>query len=114
MLPKIQKVEFGKIVIDGEEHTENDIVLFWDRVERKDKSHHMTLDHFQDIVLREPDIVIFGTGFSDAVKIDTRIMNEAEKHGVEVILRKTPKALEDFKKFSRQGKKVVAVIHTTC
>ena len=114
MLPKIQKVEFGNIVINGEAHTENDIVLFWDKVEKKEKSHHMTLEHFQDIMLKEPDVVIFGTGFNDMVKIDTRILHEAEKQGVDVIFKKTPKALEEFTKISRQSKKVAAVIHITC
>ncbi|MAH43333.1 hypothetical protein CL614_06500 [archaeon] len=114
MLPKIQKVEFGKITIDGEEHKENDIVLFWDGVEKKDKSHHIELEHFQDLLLKDPDTVIFGTGFNDAVKIDSRILHEAQKEGTEVVIKKTPKALDMFKELSHQGKKVIAIIHITC
>ena len=114
MLPKIQKVEFGNITINGEEHKENDIVLFWDKVEKKEKSHRISLEHFQDVLLRSPDTVIFGTGFHDSVKIDTRILHEAKTQGVDVILKQTPKALEEFKRLSYKGKKVAAVIHTTC
>ncbi len=114
MLPKIQKVEFGKITIDGEEHKENDIVLFWNGVEQKDKSHYMTLEYFQDIILKDPDTVIFGTGFNDSVKVDSRILHEAHKEGIDIVIKKTPKALEMFKKLSQKGKKVVAVIHITC
>lgn len=114
MLPKIQRVEFGHITINDEEHSDNDIVLFWDGVRKRERSHGITLDHFQDILLREPDVVVFGTGFDDCVKIDTRILHEADKEGVDVVVKKTPQALEAFKQLSHQGKKVAAIIHTSC
>ncbi|MFH1420582.1 MAG: MTH938/NDUFAF3 family protein [Candidatus Aenigmatarchaeota archaeon] len=114
MLPKIQRIDFGNIRINNEEHKENDLILFWDGVHKKDKSHVMTLDNFKQLAIREPDIVIFGIGFNEGVKLDTRILREAQRENIEVLVKKTPEALDEFKRLSHRGKRVAAMVHITC
>ena len=114
MLPKIKRVDFGRIKIDDEEHTDNDILLFWDGVVKKEKSHVMTLDHFREMAIRGPEVVVFGTGFNDMVKIDSRILHEAKNENIDVMVRKTPEALKKFRELSTKGKRVAALVHITC
>jgi hypothetical protein len=114
MIPKIKKVEFGNIQINDNIFDKEDFILFWDSFKAAEKNHSPTLDEFHDILLREPEIVIFGTGFSGCAKISDAIKKEAEKHKIVLIIDKTPEALKRFQEFAKSGRKIAARIHTTC
>ena len=114
MIPKIQKVAFGDIIINGERFGEKDFFLFWDSVEATDKSHSPGVDELENMLLKEPDIVIFGTGFNNNVEISDEIKREAEKNKIELMILSTPDALKKFSEITRKGKRVAARIHVTC
>ena len=114
MMPRIRNVEFGNIKIDDETFGKEDFILFNDGFERVEKSHQPSLEEFQSILLREPELVIFGTGFSGCVKINNMIKKEAENNKIEIVILPTPDALKKFQELSKAGKRVAARIHTTC
>ncbi len=113
-IPKIKKVEFGNIQVNEKTFADDDFILFWNDCIAAEKSHNPSIDEFQDIMLREPELIIFGTGFSSCVKISDAIKQEAEKHKIGLIALRTPEALKSFQELARSGKKVAARIHTTC
>jgi len=112
-MPKIKKVEFGNIQIDDKVFGKEDFFLFWDSVEPIEKTHKPRIEEFEKMLLKEPDTVIFGTGFSSLVKIDDEII-KAAKNNVELFVLPTPEALKKFQELVKKGKKVAARIHTTC
>ena len=112
-MPKIKKVEFGNIRIDDKVFGKEDFFLFWDSVEPIEKTHKPRIEEFEKMLLKEPDTVIFGTGFSSLVKIDADII-KAAKNNVELFVLPTPEALKKFQELVKKGKKVAARIHTTC
>jgi len=114
MIPKIRKVKFGDIRINDEVFGKEDFFLYWDFVEPTEKTHKSTIEEFEKMLLKEPDTVIFGTGFSSLVKISDDIIRLAKKENVELFILPTPEALKKFQELTRNGKRVAARIHTTC
>lgn len=114
MVPKIKKVEFGNITVDDEVFDKDDFILFRDGFERIEKSHSSDLGEFHSILLREPDLIIFGTGFSNCFKLSEAIKKEADKSRIELMELPTPDAIKKFQELVKIGRRVAARIHTTC
>lgn len=66
-----------------------------------------------DLLIKGPDTIVIGTGTAGCVKIEKAAENFAKSKNVELIVKKTPEAVEEFNKLSKE-KKVIAVIHVTC
>lgn len=114
MKPKIEKINFGDIRINGKSYGEKDIILYPDSVIEKQKTHEISASDFEQLILYEPEIVVIGTGFNGLVKIDKKIQEIAKKEEIGLEIEKTPQALEKFEELLGKGKKVVAWVHTTC
>ena len=113
MIPKIKRIAFGDIEINDKVFGREDFFLFWDGIETTEKTHEPSLRDLEEMMLREPDVIIFGTGFNGLVKIGNAIREKAEGK-VELHALLTPDALKLFKELTKKGKKVAARIHTTC
>lgn len=113
MKPTIQKVEFGNIVINGRGYG-CDILITPDSVKETEKTHDLTPHMLESAILKEPEIVIIGTGFNDLVNVSDEVKIMIKNAGADLIIKKTPDALKDFQTLLKQGKKVVAWVHTTC
>ncbi|MEM7826960.1 MAG: MTH938/NDUFAF3 family protein [Candidatus Aenigmatarchaeota archaeon] len=111
MKPKIERVDFGNIVIDGKNYGSKDLVVYWDKIEEREKSHFFSEKEFKKILLREPKIVIISTGFYDCVRIEKGINVIARVNKVDLLIMRTKEACE---KFNSLDDKVVLVLHSTC
>ena len=112
-MPKIDNAYFGSVSIDGRKYN-YDLIVSWDgEIAEKDRKHNISKSELTDILMKEPDVVIVGTGFAGNVKIDPDAEVLAKVEGVELIPLPTQKAVEEFNKLSRR-KKAVAVLHITC
>ena len=114
MLPRIKKVEFRNVQIEDEIYKDSDLFLFQHGVETADATRKSTLKDFEKMLLHEPEIVIFGTGFKSKAQIDGKIHDVAKKNNIEVHMLSTKDAIKKFQELSRKGKKVVAKIHVAC
>lgn len=110
MLPRIKNVEFGKIHIN-EDVVTNDFLIHAGGVEHLEKTNKITKKEFDRMVLHEPEIAIFGTGFKGKLAVSQDVINAAKKSNIDLHLLKTPDALKKFQEFARKGKKVVAHIN---
>lgn len=111
----IEHYDFGKIRIDGEEYTQ-DIIVSSDGVDswwRKD-SHWVGVENLGEIIERRPKKVIFGIGFSGVMEVSDEAKEYLKKLGVEVIIKPTKKACDDFNKLSSENENVIAALHLTC
>jgi hypothetical protein len=114
MMPRIKRVEFGNIGIDDNVYGKEDFFLFMNGAEATEKTHSPTVNDMEKMLLKEPEIVIFGLGFNSVSTIGEDIKSLAEKNKVKLLLLPTPEALKKFQELVRNGKKVAARIHTTC
>ena len=81
--------------------------LLWFR----DKTHRVALDEARALLSSDVEVLIIGTGWEEAVKVDRRI---ATLPGVEVHILPTPAAFALFNKCRAAGRKVVMIAHSTC
>ena len=77
----------------------------------RDKSHFITLQEVEALLIPEVEIVVIGIGWNDVVKVDEAIRN-IEKVKVEIL--STPQAYETYNQYKSEGKKVVLIAHSTC
>ncbi|MCD6558038.1 MAG: hypothetical protein J7K31_03355 [Candidatus Aenigmarchaeota archaeon] len=113
MKPVIQKIEFGNVIINGKRYG-CDILITPDDVRETEKTHKLDTHILEDAILGEPEIVIIGIGFNGLVNVPDEVKTMIKNAGADLVIKKTPEALKDFQALLKQGKKVVAWIHTTC
>ena len=113
MMAKIDNSYFGAIIVNGRKF-ESDVILDWTgEVRTKSGSHDFTKADFNDLMMRDPEVIIIGTGTVGNVKVDPSVEVAARLQGVEIISRITPLAIQEFNKHVRK-RKAIAVMHVTC
>ena len=112
-MPKINSFNFGSLTIDRKKY-KTDMIVFWDgEITERESSHTFSKGELIDLLLKGPETVIIGTGTADCVKIEKAAESFARMNNIELIAKKTPEAIEEFNKSSKD-KKVIAVLHVTC
>lgn len=115
-MPKINidNAFFGSIIINGQKH-DTDLTIYWDgEILQRERKHNITRNDIEELMLKEPEVIVVGTGNSGMMKIDTEAELSARLNGVELVVAETPKAAQEFNKLMRLKKRVVAVMHATC
>ncbi|MCX6815335.1 MAG: Mth938-like domain-containing protein [Candidatus Aenigmarchaeota archaeon] len=114
MIPKIKKVELRNVHVNEDVYKDNDLFLHNNGFEPIDASHISTLEDFNKMLLHEPEVAIFGTGFVKKAAISMDIVNAAKKNKIELHILPTADAVKKFQLLARSGKRVVAKLHITC
>ncbi|MEM2918529.1 MAG: hypothetical protein QXY62_03415 [Candidatus Altiarchaeota archaeon] len=88
---------------------------------REGKNHFISLNETTDIfnislsLLEKTnssiDALIIASGYDDLVSVDEAILNNSF---FPVYVMPTPNALKKFNEMKKQGKKVAAIVHSTC
>lgn len=111
---KIDFTKFGEISINGKIYY-SDMLVCWDgRIEFRAKKHVFDMDDFVALLKMKPDIIVIGTGQTGVVKISDEVVQVAEDKKIKLYVDPSPKAVDMFNGLIAQGKKAVALIHTTC
>ncbi|HLC68065.1 MAG TPA: MTH938/NDUFAF3 family protein [archaeon] len=110
MLPRIGKIESGRVQINGAP-VEDNFFLHNEGFELLEKSAKISKKDFERVALREPEIAVFGIGFLGKIKIDDAVLAAAKKQKIAVHVLPSEAAIKKFQDFARRGKKVVAHIH---
>ncbi|HUT44146.1 MAG TPA: MTH938/NDUFAF3 family protein [Desulfobacterales bacterium] len=117
----IDQIDWGKIEVDGQEYRQ--VLIIGDEVlERDDKKLHQLFntthqigDWEEELLFSgKPEVIVIGNGFDGVLGVSEELKAKSEKLGTELKILKTPQAVEEFNRFSEAGKKVNALIHTTC
>ncbi len=76
----------------------------------REKSHFVSLAEVMELLDEKPDVLVIGIGYDEMVRVDERV------RGLEVEIRilETSRAIEEFNRVKDQGKRVAAIIHSTC
>jgi len=114
LMTQIRSTKFGEITI-GKKTYYSDVVVWWDgKVDLKTKKHILTIDDFIGIFEKNPEIIVIGTGQEGGIKIAPEVEEVASDKKIKIFVETTPKAADIFNAFVKTGKKVVAIMHTTC
>lgn len=114
IMVKVDAAKWGEVKIDGKSYF-SDMYVYWDgRTEARKKGHLFDIDEFVKLLQKDPGIIVIGTGHNGVVKVPDEVLQMAENKKIELFMEKTPQAAEVFNAFVKEGKRVIAVIHTTC
>jgi hypothetical protein len=118
--PKIEGLVFGRITVEGKEHT-NDVIIDRGKVRERDKKPsraerakyggHTPLTPKEEIPW-ECKTLLIGIGMSGRLPVVEELKAEAKKRGVKLILKKTPEAVEYLRDHYEEG--MNAILHITC
>ena len=120
---RVEKTGFGYIVVDGMTY-KHDVVLT-DKISarRKELSAGMRrefghtpltdkeiLEYFSDY---RPEVIVVGTGQFGALPL-VEVEEAAKELDAELVVERTPSAIDAYNKLKEEGKRVAAVFHVTC
>jgi hypothetical protein len=111
---ELEDYSFGRIVVDGEEHTRDLIVLpgrvvpgWW----RRD-GHSLALEDLDEVEGELPERLILGCGAHGQLRPDPAVIEELRRRGVEVEALHTDEAVRRYGE-SDEGR-TAAALHLTC
>ena len=78
---------------------------------RGSKAHFVGLAEIEPLIRERPDVLIIGTGYDNMVQVEKEILAMS---AVQVLPLPTPQAVRRYNELRREGKRVAAIIHSTC
>jgi len=122
----IEHYSWGKFIISGEEHSENDdsskgkgkdIRMIGEKVKRwkERKGHVLDTSMVESVLGKNIRILVIGNGAYGALTVPDEVIRYLHENGIEkVIIEKTPEASRKYNEIYRAGKKVALLAHGTC
>ena len=113
-MARINEYSFGHIVIDGEEHTKDVIVLpervvanWW----RKD-GHSLVMEDLEAVLADLGKHLVIGSGAYGRMQPDPRTIEALKARGIDVEIFETPEAVSRYSELD--SKTTTAALHLTC
>ncbi len=78
---------------------------------RGSKAHFVGFAEIEPLLREKPDVLIIGTGYDNMVQVEEEILAMS---AVQVLPLPTPQAVRRYNELRREGKRVAAIIHSTC
>lgn len=118
---EITEIDFGRIVIDGKEYSE-DLVIHNGRIEPRNKEISAkrrgrfghTLLSIDENIPWDCEVLVIGNGVNEAMPVMDEVRQEAAKRGVKLVITNTRSAARQLEKLQKEKKKVNALLHLTC
>lgn len=120
-MPKIDSVKWGKVQVNGKKY--HQVLIVGKEVFERDKpkletlfktSHQIGEWEQKLLFSKNPEIILVANGWDGVLKTATDFKNKVIKKGIELRVVLTPKVVEEYNRLVKEGKKVNALIHTTC
>lgn len=120
-MPKINSTEFGSITVDNVVY--NQVLIIGSKVVEREyeklkslfgTSHRIGEWELDSLLKEDPEIIIIGTGQDGMLMVDVKVIDTINEKNIELVIEKTPKAIDIYNQEIAKGKKVNAIIHTTC
>lgn len=118
---KIDAVEWGKIVVKGREYKQ--ILAVGEKVFERDSeklhqlfgtTHQIGDWETEELLKGKPEVIVIGNGWDGILEVSEELRTKSEELEIEIKILRTPKAVEEFNQLVEEGKRVNALIHTTC
>ncbi len=119
-MAKIDRYNFGFIVIDGKQYLHDVLILPDGTVKERESSkagfgsHKIVWGDVAKIVNEQPQVIVIGTGASGCVKLSLDAGVKLRKANLNLLVLPSFKAVEKFNQLTQEGKRVAALIHITC
>lgn len=118
---EIEELKFGSITVNGQKFGQVIIVdgevIPRDRVflEKEFGTTHKISNVEGDKLLEaDPEYIVIGDGFNGVMKVEPEMKEKLQKTGVKILILHSPAAVIKYNGLIKQGRRVNALIHTTC
>jgi len=112
----IEEYRFGSITINGKTY-DFDVEVYWTGEVLKwwrERGHVFDLSDVKRAVKKNPDVIVFGTGFYGICQVTKECKDYIKKRAIELKIEKTQRAVKIFNELFEESKKVVGLFHLTC
>ena len=112
---KIDKYQFGKIIVDGATFR-HDVIIFPNHVSPdwwREEGHSLCIADLQEVVEEHPDLLIVGTGAYGRLQVDDAVKKQIREKGIDLEIFPTEQACARYNQSRRQCT-VAAALHLSC
>jgi hypothetical protein len=113
-MARIEDYSFGRVTVDGEEHT-HDVIVLPRRVVRdwwRRDGHSLVLEDLAEVLPDLPQRLIIGTGAYGRMIPDARTVENLRERGVEIEVLPTADAVRRYGTLNPAA--TAAALHLTC
>jgi hypothetical protein len=111
---RIEGYEFGRVLVDGNEHRQ-DVIVLPDRVVAgwwRREGHGLVLDDLEEVLDELPARLVIGTGAYGRLEPDPAALEALRRRGIEVDALPTGDAVRLFAEL--EPARTAAALHLTC
>jgi len=115
MAPEIQNYQFGRMLVDGERHT-RDLILLPDRVVGnwwREEGHRLSVADLQAVLDAAPEVLVVGTGAYGRMQVPEETRQAVEAAGIELRVARTGQAWQLYNDLQRR-QPTAGAFHLTC
>ncbi|MCP4536375.1 MAG: hypothetical protein GY832_04440 [Chloroflexi bacterium] len=113
--PEIQDYQFGRMVVDGNQHAQ-DLILLPDQVIAnwwRKTGHKLDIEDLQKVLDTAPEVLVVGTGAHGMMDVPPETRQAVETAGIELQAAPTGEAWQMYNDL-REQRRTVGAFHLTC
>jgi hypothetical protein len=113
--PHIDSYRFGHIVIDGEAHTK-DVILLPDQVIGgwwRQEGHSLSPDDLEAVLSARAGVLVIGQGAYNRMRVSDETKQALIANGIDFQILSTSQACDEYNRLQSTGV-VAAALHLTC
>ncbi|MBM4041958.1 MAG: hypothetical protein FJ290_25975 [Planctomycetes bacterium] len=115
MAAEIESYSFGRIVVGGQEHT-TDLLLLPERVVGgwwREEGHSLSVADLAEALAAKPETLVVGTGANGRMDVPRATRDAIEAAGIRLVVETTAAACQTYNRL-RTSARVAAALHLTC
>lgn len=113
--PSIDSYRFGQVIVDGQPHS-RDVIILPDRVVAnwwRKEGHSLHATDLNEVLAAKLDLLVVGQGAYGRMGVTAEAQQALEQAGIEWVAQPTKQACETYNQY-RDQKSVAAALHLTC
>jgi hypothetical protein len=113
-MARLENYSFGRLTVDGREHT-RDLIVLPDRVVPdwwRREGHSLAMEDLDEVLDELPERLVFGVGAHGRLRPDAAVIAELERRGVQVECLPTDAAVRRYRELDER--RTAAALHLTC
>jgi hypothetical protein len=113
-MARLEDYCFGRVTVDGQEHT-RDLIVLPDRVVGdwwRREGHSLAMVDLEEVIDDLPGRLVVGIGAHSQLRPDPAVIAELERRGVQVECLPTDAAVRRYGELDERG--TAAALHLTC
>ena len=113
-MARLEDYSFGRLTVNGEEHT-RDLIVLPDRVVGdwwRREGHSLAMEDLDEVLDELPERLVLGVGAQSQLRPDPAVIEALERRGVQVECLPTDTAVRRYGELDER--RTAAALHLTC